>query len=72
MLTLSLVTLGTLSLGLRFAVDESRPAILSAIYVVAYVLVITMTIDYDRANTGFVTVSLNPLKLQLEAMQRAP
>lgn len=69
-LTLALVTLGTLSLGLRFAMDQSRPAILSAIYVIAYVLVINMMVDYDRPNTGFVNVSLTPLKLQLESMQR--
>jgi len=70
-LTLALVTLGTLSLGLRFAMDQSRPAILSAIYVIAYVLVINMMVDYDRPNTGFVSVTLTPLKLQLESMQRS-
>src|SRR5580692_6361285 len=68
-LTLALVTLGTLSLGLRFAMSQSRPVILSALYVIAYVLVINMMVDYDRPNTGFVTVSLTPLKLQLESMQ---
>jgi hypothetical protein len=71
-LTLALVTLGTLSLGLRFAMSQSRPAVLSAIYVIAYVLVINMMVDYDRPNTGFVSVSLTPLKLQLESMQRSP
>jgi hypothetical protein len=71
-LTLCLVTLGTLSLGLRFAIDERRPVVLSAIYVIAYVLVINMMVDYDRPNTGFITVSLSPLKLQLESMQRSP
>jgi hypothetical protein len=71
-LTLALVTLGTLSLGLRFAMEQSRPAILSAIYVIAYVLVINMMVDYDRPNTGFVNVGLTPLKLQLESMQRSP
>jgi hypothetical protein len=71
-LTLLLVILGTLSLGLRFAIDESRPVILSAIYVVAYVLVISMMIDYDRPNTGFVRVSVTSLKVQLQSMQRSP
>lgn len=71
-LTLALVILSTLSLGLRFAIEESRPALLSAIYVIAYVLVINMMIDYDRPNTGFVTVSLSPLALQLDSMQRSP
>lgn len=71
-LTLVLVILGTLSLGLRFAIDESRPAVLSAIYVIAYVVVINMMVDYDRPNTGFVRVSSTPLKLQLQSMQRSP
>ena len=70
-LTLMLVILGTLSLGLRFAIDESRPAILSAIYVIAYVLVINMMVDYDRPNTGFVRVSVTPLQLQLQSMERS-
>lgn len=71
LLTLCLVTLGTLSLGLRFAVIGSRPLLLSIIYVVAYVIVIEMMIDYDRPNTGFVTVSLTPLVNQLHSMQRS-
>jgi hypothetical protein len=57
-LTLCLVTLGTLSLGLRFALNGSRPLILSIIYVVAYAIVIEMMIDSGRPNTGLVTVSL--------------
>ena len=69
-LTLCLVTLGTLSLGLRFAVIGARPVILSLVYVVAYVIVIEIMIGYDRANTGFVTVSLTPLTEQLQVMQR--
>jgi hypothetical protein len=68
-LTLLLITLGALSLGLRFALDGSRPAALSAIYVVASVIVVTMMIDYDRPQTGFITVNLNPLKLQLQSME---
>jgi hypothetical protein len=67
-LTLCLVTLGTLSIGFGFARDQSRPAVLSAIYVVACVVVIAMMVDYDRPQTGFVTINLNPLKLQLKAM----
>ena len=69
-LTLCLVTLGALSLGLRFAVSGERPLILSLVYVAAYVIVIEMMIDYDRPNTGFVTVSLTPLTEQLQVMQR--
>lgn len=70
LLTLLLVMLGALSLGIRFGADGSRPAVLSAIYVVANVVVITMMVDYDRPQTGFVTVNLNPIKVQLEMMQR--
>ncbi len=69
-LTLCLVTLGTLSLGLRFALGGSRPLLLSIIYVVAYVIVIEMMVDYDRPNTGFVRISLAPMTEQLLAMQR--
>lgn len=70
-LTLALWTLGALSLGLRFAVDRARPAILSAVYVVAGVVVINMMIDYDRPQTGFVTVNLNPIRAVLQSMQQA-
>jgi hypothetical protein len=71
-LTLCLVTLATLSLGLRFAMSESRPLLLSLVYVIAYVIVITMMVDYDRPNTGLVPVSLRPLTSALQAMQRSP
>lgn len=71
-LTLVLVTLGALSLGLRFAVDRSRPAVLSVVYIVASVVVISMMIDYDRPQTGFVTVNLYPIKSTLESMQAHP
>jgi hypothetical protein len=69
-LTLCLVTLGALSLGVRFALDGARPLMLSIIYVVAYVIVIEMMIDYDRPKTGFVSVSLTPMTEQLREMQR--
>jgi len=68
-LTLCLVMLGTMSLGLRFALGGSRPLLLSIIYIVAYVIVIEMMIDYDRPNTGFVTLSLTPMTQQLLVMQ---
>lgn len=68
-LTLCLVTLGALSLGVRFALDGTRPLMLSIIYVVAYVIVIEMMIDYDRPKTGFVSVSLTPMTEQLRQMQ---
>jgi hypothetical protein len=71
-LMLALVTLGTFATGVRFARDESRPAVLSAIFVVASVIVISMVVDYDRPQTGLVTVNLNPLKSQLQSMQQVP
>ena len=47
-LALILVALGTFATGLRFARDNSRPLVLSVIYVLAYVIVIEMMVDYDR------------------------
>jgi hypothetical protein len=70
LLTLVLVALGALSLGVRFAIDRARPAILSAVYVIASVVVISMMIDYDRPRTGFIVVNLDPLKIQVESMRR--
>jgi hypothetical protein len=49
-----------------------RTVVLSAIYVLAYVIVINMMIDYDRPNSGFVTVNLSPVKTQLDLMQHSP
>ncbi len=71
-LAVALVALGTLATGLRFARDNSRPLFLSAIYVLAYVIVIEMMVDYDRPGTGFVTINLNPMKRQLSSMQGRP
>jgi hypothetical protein len=61
-----------LSLGFRFAIEQSRPVILSAIYVFAYVLVISMVVDYDRPDTGFVRVGVTPLMQLQHSMQRSP
>jgi hypothetical protein len=69
---ISLVTLGALSLGIRFAVDKSRPVLLSAIYVVANVLVICLVVDYDRPQTGLITINLDPIKIQLQSMEASP
>ncbi len=38
------------------------------IYIAALVLVFDMVIDYDRPQTGVITVSLAPLQWQLESM----
>jgi hypothetical protein len=67
-----LVTLGALSLGIRFAADKSRPIFLSVIYVVANVLVICLVVDYDRPQTGLVTINLDPIKNQLQSMEASP
>jgi hypothetical protein len=67
-LTLILTMLGAMSLGLRFAADGARSAALSVIFVAASVIVVTMMIDYDRPQTGFIRVNLNPMKVQLQSM----
>lgn len=69
-LTLLLVELSALSLGLRFALNKSRPPALTIIFMVAYVLVVNMMIDYDRPQSGLVKVNLNPLRVQLQTMQQ--
>lgn len=56
---ISLVTLGALSLGFRYALVKNRPLLLSAIYIVANVAVISMVVDYDRPGTGLITLSCN-------------
>lgn len=68
-LTIVLVVLGMLSIGFRFARDRSRSVLMSAIFVVASVVVINMVIDYDRPQTGFVNINLDPLRNQLQSMQ---
>lgn len=72
LLTIALVTLGTLSIGFRFAAGQSRPALFSIVYIVANVVVINMMVDYDRPQSGFVTVNLNPIRTQLQSMQTPP
>jgi hypothetical protein len=46
--------------------------VVSILYVLAYVIVIEMMIDYDRPNSGLVTVSLHPMQAQLQSMERYP
>jgi hypothetical protein len=70
-LTLVLVTLGALSLGVRFAFAGARPVVMSAIYVAAYVVVISMMVDYDRYDSGPIKISLTPLTTQLQSMERS-
>ncbi len=70
-LMLLLLTLAMLCTGIRYARDRSRPILLSSIFVVACVVVVSMVVDYDRPQTGFVQVDLRPMRVQLQAMQAA-
>jgi hypothetical protein len=69
LLTFALVGLGTVTIGIRCALDRSRPVLLSAIYVVAYAVIIGMAIDYDRPQTGVMNVDFSPLSQELQTMQ---
>ncbi len=66
--TLLLIFIAVFSLGLSFARARARPAVFSMIYIAALALVFEMVIDYDRPQTGMITVSLAPLQTQLESM----
>jgi hypothetical protein len=68
-LTILLAWLSMFSLGVRFARNKSRPPVMSALMVIALVAILTMIVDYDRPQTGFITVSLSPLGVQLQSMQ---
>ena len=68
-MTILLAWFAALSLGLRFARNKSRPFFMSMLNVVAYTLVLTMIIDYDRTQSGLVKVSLAPIAIQLQSMQ---
>jgi hypothetical protein len=72
MLTLALVGLSAFATGVRFARAGSRPPIITATMILAYVVVIAMNVDYDLPQKGFVTVDLKPLQLQLQSMQNTP
>ena len=68
-LTLVLVLMGAAATGFSFARAQVRPAVFSAIYVIALTLVLQMVIDFDRPQSGFITVPLNALRAQITAMQ---
>jgi hypothetical protein len=70
LLTFALVALGTATIGIRCARDRSRPLLLSVIYVVAYAVIISMAVDYDRPQTGIVNVDFSPLSQELQSMQQ--
>ena len=69
LLMLALVSLEALAAGVRFARDRSRPPFLSIIFIIASVVVVSMVVDYDRPQAGFVLVNLAPLERQQQAMQ---
>jgi acyl-coenzyme A thioesterase PaaI-like protein len=48
----------------------SVAAMASWLSVVACVITITMVVDYDRPQSGFVTVDLSPLMRQAQEMQQ--
>ncbi len=68
-LMLALSALAMLAAGLRFARDGTRPLVLSMVLVAASVIVVSMAIDYDRPQTGFITISLTPMQRQLDSMR---
>jgi hypothetical protein len=68
-LTLFLVTLSAFATGVRFAHSGSRPALMTASLVLAYVIVIGMNVDYDLPQRGVIKVNLEPLRIQLQSMK---
>jgi hypothetical protein len=68
LLTFALVALATVTIGIRCARDRSRPLLLSVIYVVAYAVIISMAVDYDRPQTGIVKIDFSPLRQELQTM----
>jgi hypothetical protein len=72
LLTIGLVVLAVFATGLRLARVGSRPVMMSVACIFAYVIVLNMSVDYDRPQTGLVRNNLAPLKLQLKTMQGAP
>jgi hypothetical protein len=70
LLTFALVALGSATIGIRCARDRSRPLLLSIIYVVAYAVIISMGVDYDRPQNGIVKIDFSPLRRELQSMQQ--
>jgi hypothetical protein len=68
-LTLILVVLGTILIGLSFARTRTPPRMLGAVFVAAMVIVLSMLVDLDRPQRGFIRVSLEPLVVQLQSMR---
>ena len=70
-LTLSLVILSAFATGVRFAHSGERPAIMTTLLVLAYVVVIGMNVDYDLPQKGVIKVNLEPMRIQLQSMKDA-
>ena len=68
--TLLLVVLASASIGLQFGRNKSRPAKLTVVFALAFTAVLSLVVDYDRAQIGFVQVPLDPLAIQLNSMQQ--
>lgn len=68
MATLLLVVLATAATGFSFARLQARPAVFTAIYIIALTVSIGMIVDLDRPQSGFVRVSLDPLRAEIAQM----
>lgn len=68
-LTLLLVLLGAILIGFSFARIGADVPVLGAAYVLASVMVVTMMIDLDRPQKGFIRVNIDPMVLQLQSMR---
>ncbi|HEY3674806.1 MAG TPA: hypothetical protein VGK84_02315, partial [Candidatus Tumulicola sp.] len=67
-LTLALVIIGAILIGFGFARSGSNPSILAAAYLLASIIVISMMVDLDRPQKGFVRINLDPLVIQVRSM----
>ena len=68
-MTVGLVVLGALIMGLSFARTGKPPRVLAVAYALSTVIVLSMMLDLDRPQTGFVHVNLDPLVVQLNSMR---
>lgn len=70
LLTVLLVFLATLATGFSFARVKARPGIFGVIYIIALTLVMQVVVDLDRPQSGFIRVSLEPLRAEIASMHR--
>jgi len=69
-LTILLAMFGAISIGLQFARSKSRPILLTVLYAAAFAIMLNLIVDYDRPQVGLIHVSLDPINIQLSAMER--